>query len=89
MNPQCPVCDLRFEREAGYFIGAMYFSYALAVVTALPVAVILALFYGLPVALVIAVAVGQTVASMPLFYRYSRILWLHMDFAFDPAKGER
>src|SRR3712207_2725300 len=29
----CPVCGHRFEREPGYFIGAMYASYFLAVPT--------------------------------------------------------
>ena len=32
MHERCPVCDLKFEREAGYFLGAMYVSYGLALV---------------------------------------------------------
>src|SRR5689334_512492 len=31
MNEKCPVCGLRFEREPGYFLGAMYFSYLLSI----------------------------------------------------------
>ncbi len=31
MNVSCPVCALVFEREPGYFTGAMVVSYALAV----------------------------------------------------------
>ena len=27
MYKRCPVCGLTYEREAGYFIGAMYVSY--------------------------------------------------------------
>ena len=30
MNERCPVCNLKFEREQGYFLGAMYISYGLA-----------------------------------------------------------
>lgn len=30
MNESCPVCGYRFERETGFFFGAMYVSYALA-----------------------------------------------------------
>jgi len=30
MNEHCPHCGLRFEREQGYFLGAMYISYGLA-----------------------------------------------------------
>src|SRR5262249_37577995 len=29
MNDCCPVCSLLFNREPGYFLGAMYISYAL------------------------------------------------------------
>jgi hypothetical protein len=32
MNERCPVCNLKFEREQGYFLGAMYISYGLALV---------------------------------------------------------
>ena len=31
MNEVCPVCGLRFEREPGYWTGAMVASYALGV----------------------------------------------------------
>ncbi len=27
MYAVCPVCDLKFDREPGYFLGAMYVSY--------------------------------------------------------------
>ena len=27
MYERCPECDLKYEREQGYFLGAMYFSY--------------------------------------------------------------
>src|ERR1041385_5728935 len=33
MYERCPVCDLKFEREPGYFLGAMYISYGLGVVS--------------------------------------------------------
>src|SRR5271155_4411203 len=36
MNDPCPVCGLVFEREPGYFLGAMYVSYALAVMILAP-----------------------------------------------------
>lgn len=30
MNDRCPVCNYKFERETGFFFGAMFVSYALA-----------------------------------------------------------
>src|SRR5437763_4892044 len=32
MNEPCPVCGMLFQREEGYFLGAMYVSYGLSVV---------------------------------------------------------
>src|SRR5260370_5966304 len=32
MHERCPVCDLKFDREPGYFLGAMYISYGLGIV---------------------------------------------------------
>jgi hypothetical protein len=85
MNDRCDVCGLRFLREAGYFLGAMYVSYALGVLTVLPVAVLLVLVLEWNIAAVLAIAVLQTLVSVPLFLRFSRVLWLHVDFAVDPA----
>ena len=31
MNEACPACGLKFEREPGYFVAAMYLSYGAAV----------------------------------------------------------
>jgi hypothetical protein len=84
MNERCPACGLVFLREAGYFLGAMYVSYGLGVLTILPVGVLLAVVLEWPLTVVIPLLVIQTVLSMPLLLRYSRIIWLHLDQAVDP-----
>jgi uncharacterized protein (DUF983 family) len=83
MNDECAVCGLRFLRETGYFLGAMYISYGLGVLTILPVAVVLTVLEW-PLWLVLTIALVQTVVLMPIFFRYSRIIWLHLDQAIDP-----
>jgi uncharacterized protein (DUF2062 family) len=85
MNQSCAVCGLRFLREAGYFLGAMYVSYGLGVATVLPVAVVLAVVLEWHLAVVLPVAVLQTLISVPLMLRYSRALWLHVDYLLDPV----
>ena len=40
MNERCPHCGLKFEREQGYFLGAMYFSYGIATVVIVLLAVL-------------------------------------------------
>ena len=84
MNEQCSVCGLRFLRETGYFLGAMYISYGLGVFTVLPIAIYLAVVPQWPLAVILLIALVQTLVSMPLFLRYSRVIWLYADQALDP-----
>ena len=41
MYETCPVCHMKFDREQGYFIGAMYVSYGLSIPPVLALVVIL------------------------------------------------
>lgn len=82
MHELCPGCGLRFEREAGYFLGAMYFSYGLGVVAAAPV-VGLGLWLGWPLAVIGWVATAELLTLSPLLFQYSRVLWLWWDQRFD------
>ena len=84
MHDSCSVCNLPFLREAGYYLGAMYVSYALGVFTILPATVITAVVLGWPLWIAMVLMVVQTLVSMPIFFRYSRILWLYMDQTVDP-----
>lgn len=86
MYPSCPVCGLRFEREQGYFTGAMYVSYMLAVpVVALCAALVSLLAPGLSFEATMGVAALLFLPFVPLIFRYSRILWIHLDQAVDPS----
>jgi hypothetical protein len=85
MNERCPACGLRFTREAGYFLGAMYFSYPLAVVVlgALAFAV-QALRPDWPWIGCLSLAMVPFLLLVPLVFRYSRVIWLHFDHLADP-----
>ncbi len=83
MNRQCPVCGLEFEREQGYFVGAMYFSYALALVVVLPIIVAM-LLSGFGAAAIYLASCLILLASAPFLFRYSRVLWIHLDQLIDP-----
>jgi uncharacterized protein (DUF983 family) len=84
VNETCPSCGLRFLREAGYFLGAMYISYGLGTITVLPVAIVLAVVIEWPLAVVLLIALVQTLISVPMFLRLSRVIWLYADQAIDP-----
>jgi uncharacterized protein (DUF983 family) len=78
MHAQCPVCGLRFEREPGYFTGAMYLSYGLALLTTAPV------WLPRPLGEVLVASGFLLIAGSPWLYRYSRVMWLYLDHAIDP-----
>jgi Protein of unknown function (DUF983) len=85
MNERCPSCGIPFSREPGYFTGAMYFSYliAISVVLVLFLALIL-VFPGWPVMRLLLVASIGFLPFVPAVFRYSRILWIHFDRHFEP-----
>jgi hypothetical protein len=83
MNRNCPVCGIAFEREPGYFLGAMYFSYAMAVAAVTPI-VIVGLLAGWSYPLIGVLSGALLVLLAPWLFRYSRVIWLHFDQHFDP-----
>jgi uncharacterized protein (DUF983 family) len=89
MNDECSVCGLRFLRESGYYLGAIYVSYGLGVLTVLPVALYLAVSLDWSLPAVFAVMIVQTLVSMLLFVRMSRAVWLYVDQALDPQHDSR
>jgi hypothetical protein len=80
MNETCPVCGTRFERAPGYFVGAMYISYALTMTVVIILFAIfqLAAFRAWPLPLVLTLAVATYLLLVPLLFRWSRILWIHL-----------
>jgi uncharacterized protein (DUF983 family) len=84
MHERCPACGLKYEREPGYFLGAMYFSYALSIP---PVLAIMLLFWRLtswPFDLVILAAFVAYLPFVPAVTRWARVLWMYVDRHFDP-----
>ena len=81
---RCPECGLKFEREPGYFVGAMYLNYGATVCIAFPGFFLLEVFTTIPFAINLG-GWGLFSALFPvLFYRYSRSLWLSFDYMFNP-----
>jgi uncharacterized protein (DUF983 family) len=85
MFTHCTVCNLKFEREQGYFIGAMYINYGATVLLAFPGYFIFEVFTPIPFLLNFGVW-GFVSAVFPIFfYRYSKSLWLNFDYTLNPS----
>ncbi len=87
MNDPCPVCGLVFEREPGYFFGAMYFSYAIAVVILVPLFFILQATLPEPLLpYVVPLTTLPYLFLVPAVFRYSRVLWIYFDRSAAPSE---
>lgn len=86
MHAECLVCGLTFEREQGYFVGAIYVNYG---ATAL---LLVAGFFALERFTDISLAQqlllwGAFAIVFPLgFFRHSRSLWMTLDHIVNPAE---
>lgn len=79
MHTNCPHCDMKFERELGYFYVAMFISYALNVAQMITAGVLTYVITGntenpwlymatiFPIVFILA----------PFNFRYSRVILLH------------
>jgi uncharacterized protein (DUF983 family) len=80
MRESCPECGHKFEREPGYFTGAMYASYFLAIpVLGLITLLLYWLLPGWELENVVLLAALPFVLLVPLVFRYSRVVWMHID----------
>ena len=83
MHRICPSCRLEYEREQGYFLGAMIFGYAMCLALCTPLVLVLLVFGGFSANECI-LTVGVTLLFLsPLLFRYSRVLWMHFDQFWD------
>lgn len=88
MHERCPVCNLKFEREEGYFLGAMYISYGIALVT---ITIIAALVWSVTRWPIMKATVWAIVLFLPLapaITLWARVLWIYLDQAIDPEPSE-
>jgi len=86
MNDQCSVCRLWFEREEGYFLGAMIVDYALAMVITTAIAALLWSLTRWSFERVCVVAILIFLPAVPVVTRLGRVLWIHFDQFIDPQR---
>jgi len=80
INDRCPVCHVHFEREPGYYLGAMYISYALAIAFLLTGLLIgHLLFPDIDLGWMVLICAGCFLPFVPLVTRYSRVIWIFFD----------
>ena len=88
MNENCLVCGTDFDRgDPGYFTGAMYASYALAIPLLTVLSAIEYLFLGdWSLFRLVLLASAISTPLIPWIWQYSRVLWIYFDRYFDPEE---
>jgi hypothetical protein len=84
MYERCPVCGLKFEREAGYFLGAMYISYALGIGTIAALAALVWVAWKWPLTNSVVAGIVLFLPLAPVLTWMARVLWIYMDQGIDP-----
>src|SRR5207244_3717352 len=84
MHERCGVCGLVFEREQGYFVGAIYVNYAATVGITVAGFLLLDSYSDLSIGTQIVLWSVFGITFPLFFFRYSRSLCLSIDYVFNP-----
>jgi uncharacterized protein (DUF983 family) len=83
-EPSCSNCGLKYEKEPGFFYGAMYVSYGLTSGIFIVMFILdLTVFHmdTTPFAILI---VSIILVTFPFVTRWARVLWLNFFFRYQP-----
>ena len=77
MKKQCAKCGYKFEKEPGYFVGAMYVSYGLCLIEMI-MAFILYKLTPLPLDYLVYFVILPVIILWPFNFRMSRVIWMNI-----------
>jgi uncharacterized protein (DUF983 family) len=86
----CPTCEVRFEREDGYFLGGYALNLVVSEFIALGLAVWLLFFTGLrdlPLLGQEAIAIGLALGFPLALFPFSRTFWMALDLTLHPPEA--
>lgn len=79
MRERCDTCNYYFDREPGYFLGAMYISYGLAVLQSVLTFLLLYFFFPTtPTIWVVLIILVILFLFSLKNYKLSRIIYIHI-----------
>jgi hypothetical protein len=80
MNDRCPQCNYVFNRENGYFLGAVVLGYIFAAFSSVPTFIVGILILKEEIFPTLFVACVQVFVITPPLTRFCRQLWIHLDY---------
>ena len=86
----CPTCGYRYEREEGYWVGAMVVSIGAVMITFMTVFVggMIVTWPDVPWNALLILTASLMVLMPIVFYRQTKTIWVWLDLLVHPYEGE-
>lgn|SRR5574343_1766633 len=85
MNNKCEHCGENFQRETGYYYGAMYVSYALNVALGVGLFLLLVVLFDVDVLYFLFTFIAMELLLFPWVFRTSRLIWINLFVGYRKA----
>lgn len=90
IHEHCNVCGVKYAKEPGFYYGAMYVAYALAVALFVTLWTSFNLFFdNVSIGWQIGIIVVATLVLTPYLYALSKIIWANMFIKYDKDASKR
>ena len=86
MNKSCKLCGESFEKETGFYFGAMYVSYGLTVLFGIIWYLLSVVLFDLSLIFFLASFSFSILIFLPFFFQISRLIWINIFVHFDSLK---
>ncbi len=83
MHENCSHCNLKYEREPGFFFGAMYVSYALLAGIFIIWFLVDLIWLQLDPIVLFSIVVSSMLVLFPLAFRWARSIWINFFVRYD------
>ena len=83
IKTQCSECGLKYEKEPGFFYGALYVSYALSSGIFIVLYLSDALWIHMETWLLLTLVTTAIIGLYPCNYRWGRLFWLNFFVRYD------
>ncbi len=86
MHDNCQTCNFKFEKEPGFFFGAMFVSYAVTAAEFIAAYIISHFIFGLSLLASFLTVVALSIVLSAFNFRLSRSIWIYL-FAGSKVKA--
>ena len=86
MNKRCNKCNFKFEREPGFFFGAMFVSYALTAAEFITFSIISYFILGMSLSITFFGVVLLAILMSTVNFRLARVIWIYIFSKTKPTK---